>query len=372
MLKHSGSLMVIIDYALHADDRKVRKSGNKLLRHSLSSLTEFYPMGREYVALQSAKPGTPAPVPENPEWHSPSGEEIDFAVSLLRKFVLPSMKVMEETIRAGNDASLEDWRRSAKTVYYGLRGCIGILNDRTREGCDDGRGGSSGFGVDDMHELTDFDSCDGKSTKKSTKKSTLLRFLHPFEKAVIAVLSIASSISREFLYDFRYKLTKFIGDCMASVNTSLEPEFEFQRDRKGAKELLNCASLLLRKRVNRKSSNLEACRKLARHSGNNVMRTRCEAIIVSKLRTSHTFSPVPFADGDDGGRSVSKRNVAVRINVCHQEMARRASFEIPWRLKKNSDSGDDLDGSTLAGYARLVMLFLFSFRRFLCVLFRYA
>ena len=48
------------------------------------------------------------------------------------------MKAMEETIAAGKEGSLDKWRRATKTVFYGLRGCIGILNDRRGDKSDEG------------------------------------------------------------------------------------------------------------------------------------------------------------------------------------------------------------------------------------------
>ena len=46
----------------------------------------------------------------------------------------------------------------------------------------------------------------------------------------------------------RFELSELVGKCLEAVATANEPEYELQRDRKGAKELVNCSSMLLLKR----------------------------------------------------------------------------------------------------------------------------
>jgi len=49
LLKYRDQLTDVIGFALKSDDKKLRKAGNKLFRHTLSSLTTYYILTSESI-----------------------------------------------------------------------------------------------------------------------------------------------------------------------------------------------------------------------------------------------------------------------------------------------------------------------------------
>lgn len=145
VLKHKKLIVSAIEYALAHQDRHVLKTGCKLLRHTLASQCEAYPISSDTRARMHTI-GKSAQLRGDPlEWHVPSGKQIDFAVDLLNRFTIKSIQDLAAVDGVagafvsidtqGEEASTKNkfdpvpWRRCLRVLRYSLRGCSGILLD---------------------------------------------------------------------------------------------------------------------------------------------------------------------------------------------------------------------------------------------------
>ena len=150
VLKHRDSIVSAIDCAFSHSDRHVFKTGCKLLRHTLASQCEAYPISSDcrprLRQSGEASIGRSSQLrDDHVVWHVPSGEQIDFAVDLLQRFVIAKLHSLAEEenlpasfVTVGEESGEErikrkvdalEWRRTLRILRYSLRGCSGILLD---------------------------------------------------------------------------------------------------------------------------------------------------------------------------------------------------------------------------------------------------
>eukprot|EP00520_Triparma_pacifica_P008584 CAMPEP_0118672834 /NCGR_PEP_ID=MMETSP0785-20121206/22758_1 /TAXON_ID=91992 /ORGANISM="Bolidomonas pacifica, Strain CCMP 1866" /LENGTH=1922 /DNA_ID=CAMNT_0006567835 /DNA_START=164 /DNA_END=5931 /DNA_ORIENTATION=+ len=388
LLKYKDDLVELIGFALNSDDKKLRKAGNKLFRHTLASLfSTGLPVSR---LIHDQPPGTPASPTKTPtgyvydiDYREVSGPDVDFAVLLLKTFLVPAMNDMEETIAAGNDGSIEKWRRSTKILYYGVRGIIGNLNDRRGDKSDadmDDYGFtyenenfmdfSDEFGGDDDDDgdfdlqggMDDSDENEGDGAVEAVRMDvdSVLGFkkpimsLHPVERTVFQRWAKSSKDSQEFLAPLKFQLTELVGKCLAAVSASNEAEYEYQRDRKGAKELINCSQVLLLKRRPAKRNAFSSHHFVTKVDSerNTVVHEKAYAMSDANIRYNREYKD------DDGflfpGWSMSRNMMIMKVHVCKIDRIEKSLQEILLRIRKNAKIGDPTDSSTLASYNKLV------------------
>ena len=134
VLKHREAIVSAITYAIsRSDDKYVLKTGCKLLRHTLSSQCEEYPIAQSCHPMRVARDpfnftlGASAQLKgDRVLWHTPSGEQIDFCVGLLDTIALRPLRKLGDF---STDFSLQQWRKCLRVLRYSLRGCIGLLLD---------------------------------------------------------------------------------------------------------------------------------------------------------------------------------------------------------------------------------------------------
>ncbi|KAL9184901.1 hypothetical protein ACHAXT_002678 [Thalassiosira profunda] len=138
VLRHRDAIVSAITLALSKSDRTIFKSGCKLLRHTLSSQCEEYPIGGclhplQKKSLDGAVLGKSSSLNGNRIWwHVPSAEQLDFTVALLSQFALSRWNEMGTLAASSPDAKvdLQKWRQGLRVLRYAVRGCGGLLLDQ--------------------------------------------------------------------------------------------------------------------------------------------------------------------------------------------------------------------------------------------------
>jgi len=154
------------------------------------------------------------------------------------------------------------------------------------------------------------------------------QYLHPHEKATFEILAASSLHSQEFLAPLRFQLSELVGKCLAEVSTVLEPEFEFQRDRKGAKELVNCAEMLLMRRIPKRGINftLDAYDGKVDSEKNTVQTERTFIVIDGNQRYNKHYKIKPGSLLS--GKAISSNYMALRVELLVKDLARKAAQEV--------------------------------------------
>lgn len=135
VMDHREAVVSAITYALKSDDKNLLKTGCKLLRHTLASQCEEYPIAQSCHPMRSNEDSNHVILGKSAElkgdrvlWHIPSGVQIDFCVSLFDQVALLPLK---ELGNASTNFILKQWRRCLRVLRYSLRGCIGLLLDES-------------------------------------------------------------------------------------------------------------------------------------------------------------------------------------------------------------------------------------------------
>ncbi|GMH48028.1 hypothetical protein TrVE_jg9887 [Triparma verrucosa] len=305
----------VLEIASKSSNKKVRKSGNKLLRFSLFSLTSTwknsYGVNPTFGAL--GVPGDIYSLEIDKMWHIPSAPEMDAACELITLYCIGAMNTVKSVIEKGKEGSVDEWRRANKNLEYCLRGCAEILNDEMVTG-------------------------------------------HPHEAHVSRVISLSSPKAQVLLKSLRSDLVVFVGECLSKVNTSLEPEFEYQRDPKGATCLLKIIDTLMLSRgvkrmggfSNKRSMrNIKAQKQQTRHT---LLKEKSDVILMTKLKFGGT-RPLYRTEG----KTTSLPYMSSRALVCfRQQVMDRASIDIFRVMKNRASDGDEACETTLKNYARVL------------------
>jgi hypothetical protein len=138
LLEHRQIIISTLEFAFASEDKHTFKSGCKLLRHVLYSQCECYPVASTY--FPHSKLGKSYTLSDSDiHWHYPNGNQLDFCVEILEKFML---SILQDTVsttkvlvyseaKISDDRSLlKKWRRVLKIVRYVARGMTNLLADR--------------------------------------------------------------------------------------------------------------------------------------------------------------------------------------------------------------------------------------------------
>lgn len=222
VLKHKEAILSALTYSIcRSNDKELLKTGCKLLRHTLASQCEEYPISQWCHPMrfdnESVIVGASARLSgDRVSWCIPSEQQIEFCVNLLDRFALAPFK---EIGKASNIFSLQQWRKSLRVLRYSLRGSIGLLLDE-----------------DPRVILSQSEIC-------------------PREKATAAMLQTTSAESASILNGLRQKLCLFVMDLQSLTVTDTIVEdgtrqngLVLSRDPKICSEVCELADLLLARR----------------------------------------------------------------------------------------------------------------------------
>lgn len=341
LVKHREAISKSIDFALASNDKHLYKVGCKLLRHTLASLSEAYPIASQNmprVARDSASPdsrkvlGRSAQLAgDTVQWHVPDKESIEFTWFLLNRNILQRLETLAPNGGDGDGTvDIPELRKCLRVIRYSLRGGSCVLLDKDE-------GVVTGDNGDDSKDLD--------------------TTLTPHEMASQHSLQLASPETRAALEELRGRLALFVVTVSsiianetfsASAPDSLTEDDPTNSDRryqslismdaKVCKETCDIALLLLTRRgANFRSQEARNIWKAQKQSTTDFSLCAMADHIVESLQRSGLYckgSEIFYKDGEDAGKTIPRRLLVTRVKLFHDSLKRNASFEIPRRLRR--------------------------------------
>lgn len=333
ILEHRKAISETMDFCFASEDRTLFKTGCKLLRHSLATLTEPNPLPidskpRVYRTQSGALYlGKSAELADDAiQWHVPDGECVEFAWELLSKHVMQRMDELASPVpssggaprsRMLNAGDIVEIRRCLRLIRYSIRGGAGLLVD------------------------------EALPEPSSDPKDSI-----PHELACHRILEQASFETREKIVLVRRSLCKFLvvlssiigSDTLHPGGLEQIPSSDsyaksiplISRDAKVCKETCDIALLLLTRRgASFRSQEAMTVWKAQKQISNDYTLTAEVDVILEGLQAAGLFEPhVLFKDGEDGGKSIPRRVLVSRVHLFHNSLIRNASFEVPRRMRR--------------------------------------
>jgi len=341
VVKHREAISKSIDFALASNDKHLYKVGCKLLRHSLATLSEAYPVAIQNMprtTIDCSSLGAPKLLGRSAQlagdrvqWHVPDKESIEFVWFLLNRNILQRL---ESFTASGNsvDGTIDilELRKVLRVIRYSLRGGSCVLLDK-----DDGA--VNGYGVNDNDDLD--------------------TTLTPHELASQYTLQLASQVTRQALDELRGRLALFVvaiasiianetfsasAPVAAPQDDPTNPDRKYQSlistDAKTCKETCDIALLLLTRRgSNFRSQEARNVWKAQKQSTTDFALCAMADHIVETLQRAALYckgSEIFYKDGEDAGKTIPRRLLVTRVKLFHDSLKRNASFEIPRRLRR--------------------------------------
>lgn len=350
LIKHQEVISKSIDFALVSTDKHLFKVGCKLLRHTLTSLCESYPVTRENmprVTCNRAAQGTRKMLGRSAQlggdairWHMPTKNSIEWAWSLLNKHIVQRLTSLckKGADRDSNGVvgaiDIPELRRCLRVIRYSLRGGSCIMLDKNH-------------GV--------VEAAVGEDDAESPDTS-----LTPHEIANLSVLELASPETRESVLELRGRLAAFVvaissiianetysawapgiaSEGNLGTNTSIDRRYQslISTDAKVCKETCDIALLLLTRRgSNFRSQEAKNIWKAQKQSTIDFSLCAMADHIVESLQRGAMYcktSEIFYKDGEDSGKTLPRRLLVTRIKLFYDSLKRNASFEIPRRLRR--------------------------------------
>jgi len=388
VLDHRTSLISALDYALDSEiatkDRHLFKTGCKLLRHALSSQCESYAVGSDRRPRVSYCTGGDVwPIGrssqlrhDNIEWHSPSGEQIDFVAELLDRYVMRRLGDLGSPLESNTDKPVDalQWRRALRVLRYGLRGCSGILLDAedyanvsptlapVRPSC--ASIPKQRFKrTESMISAMSADGCDVDDTDNGENA------MGPHERATRSLILTSSAESQKFLSGLRGRLSSLMASILSligkgtadsetgaisRVNSQAEdssssqsckdwfdhPARPIYSDAKICKECVAISQLLLTRRcANYRTTDDKTVWRAQKELLTDYALSDMVEYIATSLQCAGLYDDedgglVLYKDGEDGGKTVPRRLLVNGVDVFHRTLQRDASFGVPRRLRR--------------------------------------
>ena len=343
ILRHKQVLSETLQFCFASQDRALFKTGCKLMRHLLSTLTEPYPLGidcrpRVYFEGNDDKQllclGKSAELANDPvQWFLPNGECVEFAWEILNTNVLARLEELRAPISSSaekgdgprsrmlNGADVPEIRRCLRLIRYAIRGGAGILVD----------------------EELPRDKTDPKD-------------IVPHEAACHQILAKATEETRQLILLVRRNLCSFLVVLASIVGSDtlhpggldeikLDESYSkavplISRDAKVCKETCDIALLLLTRRgASFRSQEAMTVWKAQKQVSNDYTLSAEVEVVNEAMQAAGMFTPhVLFKDGEDGGKSIPRRVLVTRLQLFHNAMIRSASFEVPKRMRRHATS----------------------------------
>jgi len=347
---HRNDITRALSIALASRDKNVLKMGCKLLRHTLASQSDSYPVITSYAPRSSSVDhsfvlGKSAELIGNEvDWLSPDGEQVDFVYELLQTHVMRpiadlkknsgdetmqgEINALEETtgneklsISSVNGSNL---RRCLRIIRYALRGGSGILLDMYD---------------DSNHEPND-------ETRQGIS-------MIPHEEAVRFLLNASSEESRDGLNKMRKQICAFVVLMMSIIaSETMDSETDLggtasarqnylarvSSDSKICKEVSEISMLLLTRRG----------AQFRCQEGKTIWNAQKQLVcdFVISAQTDHMSAImhraglfgnpqfVLYKDGEDGGKTIPRRLLVTRVHLFYESIQRNSSFETPRKLRR--------------------------------------
>ena len=364
--KHQKDITKAINFALASKDKHVLKTGCKLLRHTLASLCESYPLAADLIPRSvpyvdgSFVLGKSSQLHGDPvQWHVPNGESLQFAWDLLQRHVLQRIRdvASSDTMQTedGQDSKynldIPELRRSLRIIRYALRGGADILLD-----FDTGS---------DVLESQALDEPDEQGVRILDEKQDVTLF--PYEKAVHQLLKSVPEETYDSILKMRGRLCSFIVSLSSVIasemfkvevtqNGSSEPAplptsgestsadrkylGVISSDAKVCKEASDISLLLLTRRgASFRSQEGKTIWKAQKQLATDFALLAQADHMAESLQRAQLYgdsSAVFYKDGEDAGKTLPRRLLVARIQLYHDALQRTASFEVPRRLRRLS------------------------------------
>lgn len=351
VVKHRDEISRAIDFALSSDDKDVFKTGCKLLRHALASLCESYPLSSECsprlelegnVEEQFAVGKSASLRGNSIHWHVPNKEEIEFACDLIQDHVMQridrvcrayadegflskpedddaSIVMVDSNVSDSKSVDAMLLRQCLRVLRYSLRGCVGLLLDR--------------------HDVASSCSLEGISPV-------------PHEQAVQRLLSSVSDDATVSLLRMRGTMCSFLVSLSSAIasetaqmssevtpkNGSSQSSGLISSDTKVCKELSTIMTMLLTRRsAPFRSQECTSIWKAQKQNVTDVLVLNTADEQAAALQRASQYGDgvnIPYKDGEDGGKTMTRRLLVARLQIFHESIERNASFEIPRRLRR--------------------------------------
>jgi len=334
VVKHRDAISRAIDFALSSDDRHLFKTGCKLLRHTLATLCESYPVSSDTVprafsgeSTESILLGKSAQLTGDVvQWHVPNSASIEFACHLFKSHVSKRLDALSERSSKGqsrllSSLDIQELRGCLRVIRYSIRGGATLLLDYTDE-----KGGAQN------------DDC------------------VPYEKANLRLLNTVSDETRVSLLQLRGRLCSFIVVLSSVIATeTLYPDSVMElaesnayrkmlplicSDGKVCKETSDIALLLLTRRgASFRSQEARTIWKAQKQLATDFTLCAQADYLVESLQKACVYgetNTILYKDGEDAGKTVPRRLLVARVKLFHDSLQRLASFEVPKRLRRES------------------------------------
>lgn len=340
LVKHREAISKSIDFALASNDKHLFKVGCKLLRHTLASLCEAYPVARENMP-RTASNDSSADAPsvlgrsaqlagDSVKWHVPDEKSIEFAWSLLNRHILRRLESMSTA--GSSDVDIPELRKCLRVIRYALRGGSCVLLDK-KGGIADGTAGD-GDHSDDLDPTLTPHELASENILKLASQETRNSIAELRGRLALFMVAVASIIANE-----TYSANAPV-EASASDATNSERKYQslISTDAKICKESCDIALLLLTRRgANFRSQEARNIWKAQKQSTTDFSLCAMADHIVESLQRSALYcrgSEIFYKDGEDSGKTIPRRLLVTRVKLFHDSLKRNASFEIPRRLRR--------------------------------------
>jgi hypothetical protein len=336
VVQHRKTIAKALDFALASQDRHVFKTGCKVLRHALSTLSESYPLcsdskPRAFSDGTTSFLGRSAQLHGDPvQWHVPNQECVEFIHELLGAHLIKRLdSCCEDTTsnssegrrsRMLNSVDVQELRRCLRVVRYCIRGGASVLLDHV------------------PGEVVQTDD------------------IVPYEMAGRRLLAEASEEVRNSILSLRMRMSSFLVVLSAVVSSDTLypdavqdlPESDPYRkilplissDPKVCKETCLIALLLLTRRgASFRSQEARTIWKAQKQLATDFSLSAQVDQMSESLQSAGLYGQgmsVFYKDGEDAGKTIPRRLLVGRIRLFHDSLQRTASFEIPRRLRRAS------------------------------------
>ena len=353
VLKHREAVSSAIAFALSSsNDRVIFKTGCKLLRHTLSSQCEEYPIAQCYHPMRLGKSedqhqsilGMSALLRgDKILWHVPNGKQLAFSVGLLSQFALKRwIELGSPCVGDESNVNLQQWRQSLRVMRYTLRGCSGILLDEEPEV------------ILSQTEKT-FSPREVAAAKlmlsMSDESRNALRSLRP--ELCLSLLNAMRLIARDTM-DCESKMNGDNSETSGVQYTKNETG-SLSNDYKIVTEVIQLSELLLARR----GAQYQSSKAKTIYRGQKEILT--DFALASEADFLHSAlarcnddlhtgtNRSTYKDGEDSGKTVSRALLVCRIHLSNQDLIANASTQIPRRLRKlRGDAGSESHASVFS------------------------
>eukprot|EP00977_Amphora_coffeiformis_P004033 scaffold804_cov165-Amphora_coffeaeformis.AAC.12 len=332
VIEHKKTIADVLDFALASEDRHLFKTGCKLLRHTLATLCEAYPVAIDSKPTGYMENGVPifgmsARLNADPvKWHIPTQACIEFAHELIQKHMMTRVNHLMGPVDGSanrsnllNSLDLTELRQCLRIVRYTLRGGATVLLDALSS--------SAKQGENVPHEAA------GATQLSAASYEVRDSFMEMRSRLCSFLIVLQSTIASESLHPDGI-------DALPSDDIYRKTISAVGHDSKVCKETSDIALLLLTRRgASFRSQESMTVWKAQKQLSNDYSLCALVDTVVESLQGAGLYGEgltILFKDGEDGGKCIPRRLLVSRVFLFHNSMIRNASFEIPRRMRREA------------------------------------